>query len=155
MAPNIDAVTERFDKALRVLIRSFGPQLIQRIQLGLTPGQVFMLHFIQQENHCSVSKLAEKMEVAPSAITVMLDRLENHGFVSRTRDQADRRVVVVELTDAGRETLKKVKEKRKQIMQDCLTQIDLKELTAIAQSLEKIASIAETMEMKSNSQEGE
>ena len=99
MHKNLDSLTERFDKSLHVLMQHLGPQLISRTQLDLTPGQVFMLHLIRNESLCSVSKLAEKMEVAPSAITVMLDRLENHGFVSRKRDTSDRRVVIIELTE--------------------------------------------------------
>jgi len=148
MYENIDALTECFDKYLFVLMQNLGPQLINRAQLGLTPGQVFLLHFIRQESQCSVSKLAEKMDVAASAITVMLDRLENHGFVVRTRDNVDRRVVMIALTDAGEETLNHVLNVRKQIMQNCLTQIESHELDSFIQTLEKLASIAQTMDAK-------
>jgi MarR family transcriptional regulator, organic hydroperoxide resistance regulator len=148
MHQNIDSLTERFDKSLFVLLQNLGPQLINRAQLGLTPGQVFMLHFIQQDSQCSVSKLAEKMEVAPSAITVMLDRLENHGFVARTRDKVDRRVVIINLTDVGEEKLNHVLDVRKQIMQHCLTQIEFNELNSFIQTLEKLSPIAQAMDIK-------
>lgn len=148
MHKNIDALTESFQKALFILLQNLGPQLINRAQIGLTAGQVFMLHLIQKENQCSVSKLAGKMEVAPSAITVMLDRLESHNYVSRTRDKADRRVVIIELTDDGKKKLEHVLEVRKQIMQLCLTQLEPGELTSFVQSLEKLASFAQTMDIK-------
>lgn len=38
----------------------------------------------------------------------MLDRLEHNSFVNRTRGKTDRRVVIIELTDAGEEKLKYV-----------------------------------------------
>lgn len=144
----IDSLTERFNKSLLILMQNLGPQLISRAQLGLTPGQVYMLKYIKQESGCSVSKLAEKMEVAPSAITVMLDRLENNGFVSRTRDNADRRVVIVKLTAAGEERLDYILKKRNQIMQHCLKQLEPNELDSFIQSLEKVASFAQSMEIK-------
>lgn len=78
--------------ALIMLMQNLSPQLISRAQLEMTSAQVFMLHFIQQTRQLSVSLLAEKMEVAPSAITVMLDRLENRHFVVRVRGKKDRRV---------------------------------------------------------------
>lgn len=148
MNENIDLLTESFDKSLLVLMHNFGPQLISRSQIDLTPGQVFMLHLIRKEHQCSVSKLAEKMEVAPSAITVMLDRLENHGFVIRSRDKNDRRVVLIELTDAGEEKLNYVLDKRKQIMQHCFNQMEPDELDSFILSMEKLASIAQTMDIK-------
>lgn len=149
MSETNDELTERFDVALFALLQNLGPQLIIRAQLGLTPGQVFMLHFIRQEQHCSVSKLAEKMEVNPSAITVMLDRLEGHGYAIRTRDLNDRRVVIVQLTEAGNEALNQVLDVRKQIMQHCLTQIEQGELNAFVCTLEKLASISKRMDLKS------
>lgn len=148
MHHNSDELTQRFDKSLHVLMQNLGPHLISRAQLGLTPGQVFMLFLIRKESGCSVSKLAEKMEVAPSAITVMLDRLESHGYVSRTRDKADRRVVVIGLTKAGEEKLDFVMDIRKKIMLHCFTQMDEKELDSFIESLEKLSSIAQTMEIK-------
>jgi len=148
MFKDIDSLTERFDAALFVMVHNLGPQLITRAQLGLTPGQVFMLHMIRQENQCSVSKLAEKMEVNPSAITVMLDRLESHGHAVRTRDKDDRRVVVIHLTEAGEEALNHVLNVRKQIMQHCLAQLKTDELDAFVQTLEKFADISAGMEIK-------
>ena len=146
MHQNIDDLTERFEKSLFVLSKTLGPELIRRTQTDLTPSQVFMLHFIRQENQCNVSKLAEKMEVAPSAITVMLDRLENHGFVNRVRDKGDRRVVIAELTTAGEERLNQVVGVQKQIEQYCLAQLDVNELESFVHTLESLASIARMME---------
>lgn len=148
MNQNIDSLTERFDKALFVFMQNLGPQLINRAQLGLTPGQVFMLHFIRQDTQCTVSKLAEKMEVAPSAITVMLDRLENHGFVSRNRDKVDRRVVIVELTDAGERKLNHVLDVRKQIIERCFAQVDSDELAIFMRTLETLSSVASALDLK-------
>ena len=148
MGQDIDALTNRFDKSLVILMQNLGPQLIARTQVGLTPGQVFMLHFIRQEDTCSVSNLAEKMEVAPSAITVMLDRLEKHGFVRRTRDRTDRRVVLIELTVFGEQRLDEVLHLRNQVMKHCLMQMGLHELDAFIQALEKLAFIAQTTDLQ-------
>lgn len=145
---DLDLLMDRFDKSLIVLMQNLGPQLINRAQLGLTPGQVFMLHFIRKESQCTVSKLADKMEVAPSAITVMLDRLETHGFVSRSRDKTDRRIVIITLTDDGEEKLDRVLEVRKKIIQHCFSQMDPNELDPFIQSLEKLSSIAQMMNIQ-------
>ncbi|WP_406862675.1 MarR family transcriptional regulator [Streptomyces sp. HUAS MG47] len=50
------------------------------------------------------SDLAQDLDLAPASVTGRLDALEKRGFVRRTQSTTDRRRVVVELTDSGRET---------------------------------------------------
>lgn len=145
---NIDEIRSRFDKSLSVLMQNLGPQLINRVQLGLTPGQVIMLHFIYRENQCCLSKLAEMLEVSPSAITIMVDRLENQGIVNRIRDNDDRRVVKVELTGVGRKKINQVYQLRNEIIQHCLTQIDLNKIESFLQTLETLASITQEIDVR-------
>ncbi|GLG00246.1 hypothetical protein Alches_02850 [Alicyclobacillus hesperidum subsp. aegles] len=142
MAEDIDTLTERFDRSLSVLAHHLGPHLVNRMHVGLTAGQFFTLHVIQEEGRCKVSQLAEKMEVTPSAITVMLDRLESHGLVTRLRDQEDRRVVVIELTAAGEAKLKQVERVWRNLFRHCLGQLDVGELSACIGTLESLAQIA-------------
>lgn len=140
--------TDRFEQSLRVLAKSLGPDLITRIHAGLTPGQVFLLFVIEKnDDHCTVSRLAEMLEVAPSAVTVMLDRLENHGYVSRVRESTDRRVVVTALTDLGRETLSHVLSVRKRVMNLCLRQLDAGQLESFMRTLEALAAIVQTVDI--------
>jgi DNA-binding MarR family transcriptional regulator len=47
--------------------------------------------------------LAREAGVSPGAVTTVLDRLERMRLVTRTRDEADRRRVLIELTDTARE----------------------------------------------------
>lgn len=148
MSHKIDAITERFDQALITTMQNLGPKLIHRVRLGLTPSQVFMLRFIQKEKQCSLSSLADKMEVSASAGTVMLDRLENHGLVVRTRDKNDRRVVITQLTPEGEHALNDVLKIRKKMVQHCLAQFEPDELTPFVQTLEKLAAISAEMDVQ-------
>ena len=148
MSNPMDSWTERFERALHTTMHNLGPELITRAQSKLTPGQCFMMYFIREKDRCTVSSLSEKMEVNPSAITVMLDRLENHGFVTRSRDQQDRRVVIVELTKAGEQALDAVMNIRKRILEHCLCQLSPDELESFLTTLEKIASVSASMDVK-------
>ncbi|WP_411832790.1 MarR family transcriptional regulator [Paenibacillus dokdonensis] len=64
-------------------------QLIGQLDVGVTPSQYYLLGAIQEKEPCSISSLAKKMDVTPSAITVMLDRLVQSKFVSRYHDEKD------------------------------------------------------------------
>ncbi len=50
----------------------------------------------------SAGQLAEAAGLSPAAMTTLIDRLEQKGYVRRVRDAADRRRVLVELTDQAR-----------------------------------------------------
>src|SRR5687768_1410504 len=47
--------------------------------------------------------LSEATGLSSAATTAMLDRLEQRGFIRRTRDAVDRRKVLVEMTPRGHE----------------------------------------------------
>ena len=49
-----------------------------------------------------MKELAEYMFLAVNSVTSLVDKLEEQGLVRRVRSSEDRRVVHVELTDAGR-----------------------------------------------------
>ncbi|WP_409344853.1 MarR family transcriptional regulator [Paenibacillus sp. MBLB4367] len=116
--------------------------LLAKQQLELTMPQFYMLYLINEQEPCKLTRLAEQMEVKPSAITVMLDRLVQSGQVMRSSDDKDRRVVLVQLTDKGREAFEQARRIRREMMQRLLAHFDLPELEAFTNSLEKIARLA-------------
>jgi DNA-binding MarR family transcriptional regulator len=67
----------------------------------LSPHQARILAHLDAEDPVMVTELAEFMGVTPSTMSLNLTRLETAGFVQRSRDPDDRRVVNVRLTDAG------------------------------------------------------
>jgi DNA-binding MarR family transcriptional regulator len=51
----------------------------------------------------TAGELATATGLSPAAITAAVDRMEQRGYVKRRRDDADRRRVVLEATDAARD----------------------------------------------------
>ena len=65
---------------------------------GLAPTDVKALDLARGEPDLTPGRLAELTGLTRSAVTTMLDRLEQRGYVRRRRDQLDRRKVTVEPT---------------------------------------------------------
>ncbi len=70
--------------------------------LGLSPADARCWHLLQQHGAMSAGAVAEALGVTSGAVTAMLDRLERGGHVARTRDTADRRRVIVDVTEESR-----------------------------------------------------
>jgi DNA-binding MarR family transcriptional regulator len=66
-----------------------------------TPVQVQVAIELAQEGPATVGELAQRMGVSPSAISLLVDRMVEHGMVERTRGTEDRRVVWLRLTPAA------------------------------------------------------
>lgn len=55
------------------------------------------------------SELSTQIQVTPAAVTHMLNSLEREHYIERQADPTDRRVVLVRLTEQGREILKELR----------------------------------------------
>jgi DNA-binding MarR family transcriptional regulator len=72
---------------------------------GLTPTAIAVLTELGPSDAPSHRELAAALRLSPTTLTPVLDALEAAGAVRRERDTADRRVVRVRRTAAGRERL--------------------------------------------------
>lgn len=97
---------------LRCLIRRF----LQEGDLtakgaGLEPQQYLLLLAIRgldPARQASIRTLAERLSLRHHSTVELVDRLESHGLVKRTRGTLDRRQVLVSLQPRGEKLLEKV-----------------------------------------------
>lgn len=91
----------RLDTVVRALRRVniqgslFGSTIA--IRLGLSESDVEALEMLIDDGAATAGRIAEVMGLTTGAVTRMVDRLEQAGYVRRVADPADRRRVVVEL----------------------------------------------------------
>jgi DNA-binding MarR family transcriptional regulator len=71
-------------------------------ELGLTYTQYITIVALWENDAQTVSGLGEKLFLESNTLTPILKKLESMGYLTRQRDPADERQVVVTLTDAGR-----------------------------------------------------
>ncbi|HUL33501.1 MAG TPA: MarR family transcriptional regulator [Candidatus Eisenbacteria bacterium] len=97
---------------LRYLIRKFlqdGDQTAR--QAGLEPQQYLLLLAIRgldPTSDASIRTLAERLSLRHHSTVELVDRLEAHGLVKRTRGTKDRRQVLVSLQPRGEKLLERV-----------------------------------------------
>jgi DNA-binding MarR family transcriptional regulator len=90
-----------------------GPHLARRqddvfSRFGLSRGEVGALSALRISGppyRLSPTRLAKGLMLSSAGVTSRIDRLERRGFVRRLDDPDDRRGVIIELTDEGREVV--------------------------------------------------
>lgn len=74
-------------------------------ELGMTIPQLRTLVLLERMGPMRMGSISTHLGRALSATTTVVDRLVEKGFVGRSSDPDDRRVVLCDLTDLGRSTI--------------------------------------------------
>ena len=85
------------------------------LQLGLEPQHYFLLlamRGLPEGAHATIRTLAERLALKHNTTVELVDRLEKHGYVQRTRSRVDHRCVLVSLLPRGRKLLEQVAQRR-------------------------------------------
>ncbi|MFJ6367946.1 MarR family winged helix-turn-helix transcriptional regulator [Streptomyces virginiae] len=106
--------------------------------LGLHPGQEFLMMHLWDCGAVRQSELIKALGLDPSTVTKMLQRLEQSGHVRRRPDPADRRASLVEATDASRELLVEVREAWGELERQTLDGLDAAERAELTRLLGKV-----------------
>ena len=103
---------------------------------GLTYTQYIAMLVLWEKEKINVKTLGEQLYLDSGTLTPMLKKMEDAGFIARTRDYDDERNVIVTLTDAGRKlrsTVAAVEMKAKAALP--VTGMEAKQLSATLEKL--------------------
>ncbi len=76
----------------------------------LTYPQFFLLCYLSTEKSLAMSNLAKLMGHSTAAATGVVDKLQEMGYLKRGAASADRRKILVQITDAGNRFVEEVHE---------------------------------------------
>ncbi len=106
MADRDYSTSEEIGSALRRIVRAVDLHSRSLVQShGLTGPQATLLKALGS-GPVTAGELANKVNLSQGTVTDLLKRLESRGMLQRTRDEADRRRVIVSLSERGREVLR-------------------------------------------------
>jgi DNA-binding MarR family transcriptional regulator len=111
-------------------------------QFGVTGGQATLLAQVEKHGGVGLGELAAGEGVSAAAMSKHVDRLEAAGLVTRTPG-GDRRRVRIELTPAGRRTLRRVRSHRTAWLAQRLGRLDDAELAAVECAIDPLAALLE------------
>lgn len=106
---------------------------------GLTEGQLNVLELLLAHQPMKPSDLLQYLSTTPAAITTLLDRMERGGLIARKRDESDRRIVWVNVTERGESEAKRGMEIREQYIQQALNRISSHNQQLLVYLLGKVA----------------
>jgi DNA-binding MarR family transcriptional regulator len=114
-------------------LRAVVGQLIRRLRTenSRPTSQLAVLGRLDRGGAQTTSGLAAAEHMRPQSMAEIVDALQGDGLVDRTADPADRRQLLVELTQEGKDFIRRERRRR----EDWLSQAISKELTAHEQAV--------------------
>jgi len=119
---------------------SFGPTRQMHAMRHWPTGRLSLVHLnvliaLNSEGPLPMSGLAEVLDVSQASATGIVDRMEQRGLVARERDEADRRIVRVVLTDQGRGLVEGVADERRDHLAQLLDRLADGDAAALLQGM--------------------
>ncbi|MEV0840706.1 MarR family transcriptional regulator [Actinocatenispora sera] len=109
-----------------------------------SPTVAAVLATLERDGPKRVSELAQIARVAQPTMTGLLRRLVEEGTVVRGADPHDQRVVTIELTQAGRDTLRGIRRMRTAALASRLDQLDGADREALARAIPALDKLLDT-----------
>ncbi|MCD6571161.1 MAG: MarR family transcriptional regulator [Deltaproteobacteria bacterium] len=88
--------------------------------LNITLPQYYALMTIATLRQCSMKDLADNLDVSYPTVTGIIDRLVRAGYVIRSVDLKDRRIVNVRLSEKGVKMVRKINERKYEYLREAL-----------------------------------
>jgi DNA-binding MarR family transcriptional regulator len=134
--------------AIRRIIRAIDLQSRRLVdEFGLTGPQLVTLEAAAELGPVSAGALAKAVHLSRPTLTGILDRLERRAFITRERDQRDRRSWTVTVTAAGHKILEKTPSLLQDRFRSELAKLEEWEQTLTLGTLQRIASMMEAEEL--------
>jgi DNA-binding MarR family transcriptional regulator len=92
--------------------------------IGIRLKQFIALDYLARQGGSSQQQLGQTLMLDPNNCVILLNDLEEFGYVERRRDPTDRRRHLVEMTDAGRRALEHAEEKLETLEDQVLPNLD-------------------------------
>ena len=111
----------------------------QLTKVDLTSSQIKVLITFSDMESFTMTELSNEHSVSVSAMTSMVDRLIQSGLLKRDKDDTDRRIVRVCLTDKGKKMVGHLMNARKQALEEFMIQLNDSEIKLFLESIESVA----------------
>lgn len=118
------------------IIKQKGREILSNYTI--TPPQFVALQWLFEAGDMTIGELSNKMYLACSTTTDLVDRMEKNELVMRVKDPNDRRVVRIHLLEEGERIIEEVIKKRQVYLQEVLKNFSNEEVILLKNNLNKL-----------------
>ncbi|MBX0329528.1 MarR family transcriptional regulator [Oscillochloris sp. ZM17-4] len=119
-----------------------GPALERLGALGLTHSHMRLLRMLAPDHKLAMKEIADRLQLTPPSVTALTRRLVATGLIERRHHVDDSRVVLLSLTDAGRDLHQQLYHEQLQAMANLLAGLSDEEQQLFLDLLDRAVTFA-------------
>ena len=93
---------------------------------------------LDEKGPSQMARLADELLVTKAGITLLIDKLEGRGLVSRMRKKGDRRMIFTEITADGRRRCRKARKAYTALIDEAMGRLSEQELASLMSIVAKL-----------------
>lgn len=109
------------------------------------PSHVKVMFYLRHKNSCSISKIAQVLQISKPNMTPIIDKLIQEGLVNRYNDPSDRRILRIELTEKAHDFFKKQEEKVKERLMEKISSLEASDLENLDLTIDKFVTLVDKL----------
>lgn len=129
-------------RALTILLKSSGSvtNMLKKDMRSyeLNPTEFTVMEVLYSKGEQPIQIIGNKVLLASSSITYVIDQLEKKNFIERKVNESDRRVTLVSLTKEGQEKMEDIFPQHSEVIQELFKDLSEDEINVLSESLKKI-----------------
>jgi len=112
-------------------------------QIGLTGPQLLILQEVARRKEVTAGEIAKAISLSQATVTGILERMEKRELLTRTRNENDKRRIMIRLTKTGKKIIKNAPSLMHEGFVEGLNSLQDWEQTMILSALQRIVAIIE------------
>lgn len=129
-------------RALTIILRASGSitQMVKKDMdsYGVNPTEFMVLELLYNRGPQAIQVIGNRVLLASSSITYVIDQLEKKEFVKRKQSEEDRRVTMVSLTGEGQELMEEIFPQHSSVIKELFDDLTDEDLVKLGDSLKDI-----------------
>ncbi|HZW12036.1 MAG TPA: MarR family transcriptional regulator [Noviherbaspirillum sp.] len=134
-------------KKLRIVIRAAQRHSawVEK-QCGISGAQLWILQELHEAPGLRVGEVADKLAIHQTTTSNLLDALVKRGYVIKSRDEGDQRVVKLTLSEEGASLLHRAPTPARGLLPEALRKLDQDSLTDLNKGLQALLDVIEAVD---------
>ena len=146
MARLTDSSTQKFSVLIQLLDRRLLRPFYTHSHYGLSPLQINVLLLLSGNASPSMSQIATRLDISKPNVTPIIDRLIQDGYVARTANEKDRRIINITATEKGKKLISTIRSDMRKMLQERFSSHSEAEFDAFMGAIDTCIKFLETMD---------
>lgn len=129
-------------RALTILLRASGSvtNMLKKDMrsYGLNPTEFTVMEVLYSKGEQPIQIIGNKVLLASSSITYVIDQLEKKNYVKRKVNESDRRVTLVSITQEGNDMMEDIFPQHSDVIENLFSGLSVDEINQLSESLKII-----------------